>query len=327
VAPGDGVAHRAKAGGQVARPADEQRQPPRQPGQQRARRQQANPRRRQLDGQRQPVEAGADGGHGRRVGLGEAEIRARRPGAFGEQADRLISCQLLRQRQAGGIRKRERRHREGLLAVEVEDGPARDEHREVGRGGEQVADQRGGRQHLLEVVEDQQQGPPAKVPLHALGHRPVARLAHAEGLRDRRGDEVGVADRSEGDEGDTGDEVRGEGLGHPQGQARLADAAGAGQGQEADAVVTEQGADRGGLAFPPDQRRQRNGEVGGGRGRRCGHRVPRLCAGGRRINAMMASGQRVVNRMAALAPCPRPPILQRSKHCPECPFRVASMLS
>jgi hypothetical protein len=282
VAPGDRVAHRPQSRGQVARPADEQRQPPRQPTQQRARRQQADPRRRQLDGERQPVETGTDGGHRRRVRLGEAEVRPRRPGALREQADRFVPRQILRRRQAAGalwaVRQRKRRHRKGMLAIQVQNRPARDEQAETGRGGEQVADQRRGRQHLLEVVEDQQQVPIAEVPHHAAGERPVARLAHAEGLRDRRGDEVRVASRGEGDEGDAGGEVRREDLGHPQRQARLADAARTGQRQEADAPVPEEVAERGDLALPSDQRRQRNGEVAAELGWRRGHRVDRPCS-------------------------------------------------
>ena len=57
---------RPLAGGQVARAAGQQRQPAVEPGQQRRRRQEGDAGRRQLDGERQPVEAAADRGHGRR---------------------------------------------------------------------------------------------------------------------------------------------------------------------------------------------------------------------------------------------------------------------
>ena len=145
--------------------------------------------------------------------------------------------------------------------------------REPGRGGEQVADQRRGRQHLLEVVEHQEQVPVAEVPRHAVGQRPVARLPHAEGLRDRRGDEGGVADRGEGDEDDAVGEVAAQLLRDPQGEARLADAAGTGQGQEADAVAAQQVAHGGDLGVPTDEGREGDRQ---GRGVHGAHRLRRV---------------------------------------------------
>ena len=47
----------------------------------------------QLDGQRDPVQALADGGHGRGVVVGYGEVRPRRPGPVGEQPGRLGSVQ------------------------------------------------------------------------------------------------------------------------------------------------------------------------------------------------------------------------------------------
>ena len=75
VAPGDRVAHRLLPGGQVARAAGQQRQPPLQPGEQRRRREDLDARGGQLDGQRQAVQAAADLGDRRRRSRRSARSR------------------------------------------------------------------------------------------------------------------------------------------------------------------------------------------------------------------------------------------------------------
>ena len=65
VAPGDGIAHRLLACRQGAGAARQERQALLQPLQQGLRREDFDPRGGQLDGQRQPVEPGADLGHAR----------------------------------------------------------------------------------------------------------------------------------------------------------------------------------------------------------------------------------------------------------------------
>ena len=74
VGPGDGVAHRLLASGQVASTPGQQRQPVVEPGQQRRRREDLDPGRGELDGQRQPIQPATDGGHCRCVLVGYREV-------------------------------------------------------------------------------------------------------------------------------------------------------------------------------------------------------------------------------------------------------------
>ena len=74
VAPGDRAAQRLLAFGQIARAAGEDLQAALQSSQHRRGRQRLDARRRQLDGQRQPVEAIADLGNRARVLAGQREV-------------------------------------------------------------------------------------------------------------------------------------------------------------------------------------------------------------------------------------------------------------
>ena len=73
-------------------------------------------------------------------------------------------------------------------------------------------------------------------------------------------DEGGVADRGQRHEGDAVREVAGEVPGQPEGQPRLADPAGAGQGDEAHVVAAAAARRRRDLALAADQARQRGGQ-------------------------------------------------------------------
>ena len=87
VAPGDRAAQRLLAGRQVARPGRQDVELLVEAGQDRLRRQDLDPGRGQLDGQRHAVEPGADGGDGRRVLVGDREPGLDRDGPLDEQAD------------------------------------------------------------------------------------------------------------------------------------------------------------------------------------------------------------------------------------------------
>jgi hypothetical protein len=137
-APAEPVQHRRPAGDRVG-----------QAGQDLLRRAPADLRGRQLDRQRQPVEAAADlGDH---AGLGAVRVGHGNPGARGEERH--------------GVVRRERRHRERHLAADVERLPAGREHPLPRRGAEEAADQlRAGGQLRLAAVEDQQRAPGARRP-------------------------------------------------------------------------------------------------------------------------------------------------------------------
>jgi len=113
------------------------------------------------------------------------------------------------------------------------------------------------RQHLLEVVEHQQQLSIAQLARQPLrdGLRSAA-TTDAQFARDGRGDEQRVANRRQIDEHDAVGEAVLDGPRQLDRQARFADPAGAGQGEQADLFVEQP---LGGLServFPPDQRRR-----------------------------------------------------------------------
>ena len=172
VAPGDGVAHGLLAGRQVARPIAQQPQAILHLRQQRLRREELDPGRRQLDGERQPVEGAADRGHRGCRRLVEGQCRPHRAGTLQEEAHRLVAGQ------ERGVRRRiSRRHRQGIdgrlvLAPHVQGRPAGGQHLERGTGAEQRGDERrGGGQEVLAVVEQQQGLPRAEDPGQLVGDR------------------------------------------------------------------------------------------------------------------------------------------------------------
>ncbi len=87
-------------------------------------------------------------------------------------------------------------------------------------------------------------------------------LVHPERPRERRGDEAGVADITEGDEDHAVGESVARGLGRREGKARLADARGADKGQQAHVVAAQQVRHGRDLTFAPDQRREQRGQAG-----------------------------------------------------------------
>ena len=95
VTPGDGVAQGALSLGRIPRPTGEEGQPLLQTGQHRLRREHAHPRRGQLDGQGQPVQAPADLRHRRRIVVGEGEVGFDGLGARDEEPHRLVLRELL----------------------------------------------------------------------------------------------------------------------------------------------------------------------------------------------------------------------------------------
>ena len=70
----------------------------------------------------------------------------------------------------------------------------------MGRGGHKGVHKTGRFQHLLEVVQEQEEFFVAQKPLQAFKKGFPARLHHAECLGDGRGDEAGVVDCGQADE-------------------------------------------------------------------------------------------------------------------------------
>ena len=174
--------------------------------------------------------------------------------------EHLEVARVARVRQAHG------RHREVLLAGEVEGSPTGDEDLRLLRPLQEAGPRSGGAEHLLEVVEDQQH-PAATDAIRDRLHGAVPQLLlQAEGLADRAGHELRIRDRRQRHEGD----AVGKGVGSREGrldrEARLARAAGAGQGQQprpvqqlADALDLRLAADEAGQLGGQDLEARRDG--------------------------------------------------------------------
>lgn len=116
---------------------------------------------------------------------------------------------------------------------------------------------------MLDVVQHQQHLFAAQIGQHALLHRQAAYLWQMERLGDRRGDEGGIGERVQRDEGDAVGEPRGEIGRDLQGHAGLADAAWPRQRHQADIVAQQEGTRRGDLPRPADEPAARHGQRGG----------------------------------------------------------------
>ena len=124
VAPGDRARERLLPSRQVARTNSEHLQACLEPAEQRLRCKKLDPRRGQLDGQRQPVDAFADAGDGRRVLVGGLEVRLHRHRTLDEELDRLILRQRRQRWQRAQVGQAKRLDRQLLLAVDPKHGAA-----------------------------------------------------------------------------------------------------------------------------------------------------------------------------------------------------------
>ena len=137
VAPVDRVAERALPRRQVVGAAGEQVEPLLEPAEDRLRREQLHARGRELDREREPVEAAADPGHRGRVLVRELEARLDRLRPVDEELDgrrareRAVAV-------AVRLGQRERRHRELALLAQAQRGLARHERGQARCGGEQL---------------------------------------------------------------------------------------------------------------------------------------------------------------------------------------------
>ena len=251
VAPGDRVAERPLAVGQVARSAAEDIEPAPEAVAQLGGREQAKPRGRELDRERQPVEPRADlADDGGRLVV-EAEARPRLTPALDEEGDRGGG-----HRAGGAGRQRERRHGQELLAADPQRLAARHEEREPRALPDQLRGVVGCRHHLFEVVEHEEEPARPEVRRERLAQVAIARDREARRLGDRDEDGGRLARVREIDEEDAVVVVL-EGVRRRlDGQSRLADPARAGQRHEPDRVAAKQARQLLELGRAPDQRRR-----------------------------------------------------------------------
>ena len=185
VAPGDGVAQGALPRRGVAWSTGEDGQAAFQPFQQGVRRQESDARRGELDGQRQPIEALADGGDGRRVVLGQREVGHDGPCSLHEEVDRRHAGELGQRQNRFGRRQGQGRHGNLLLGAHLEWFPARHQHGELRARRQQLGELRRRVEDLLEVVEHQEQPLRCQERLDGLQQPLPPCLTHPEDAGDR----------------------------------------------------------------------------------------------------------------------------------------------
>ena len=229
IAPGDRGAQRLLPVRQVAAAAGQQAQRMVQPGQDRLRRQQLNPRRRQLDGQRQAVESAGDRRDRRHVLVVESESRHRGGGPLGEQAHRRAGGQRGCRRAGVLLRDRERRDRAFLLAGNAKRRAAADQDPNSPGLLEQPCHDRGAVQKMLEVVQHDQEPPVPQLAHQVLHQRPVPGILQPDALGDRGWHQSRIPDGCERDEVDAVRVVAGHRRGQGDAQPGLAAAARSGQ--------------------------------------------------------------------------------------------------
>ena len=231
-APLDRAAERPLAFGEIPGGRGKNVQPLPQLRQHRLRREDLYASGRELDRERKAVQPVDDLGDGCGVVRSHAEVGPHRHRALHEEPDGVGLREDLERRESFGVRKIQRRHRELLLAGDAERRPARRDHLEAGTRSEQLADDRSGRKDLLEVVEHEQHPLSLDVIEHARKRHLRAAHLHTEGLRDRRRNELRIADRRERDEESAVAECRRRLLGDAERQSGLSGPSGPGQRDE-----------------------------------------------------------------------------------------------
>ena len=177
-------------------------------------------------------------------------------GPLHEQCDRCAFHQSGRRGKRVGIRERQGRDRELLLAVDMQHEPAGHENLERGTGVEQLPHEGGRIGHLLEIVHEQERrSQAAKVVGDPLTSGTVAAFTHAERERNGRRHEPRVGDRRKVHERDAALELGGEIGGDLNGEARFPCPAWSGQRQQPNSGIEQQALDGGQLGGPSNQGR------------------------------------------------------------------------
>lgn len=256
VAPRDGIAQRPLPVGQVAGPAGQKLKPALEAGDHRFRLKQLDAGGGELDRERQAVQTSADLPHRAGVLGAQTEIRPRRLRALHEERNRREHAQgIAVDGVAAQMGNRERHHRELVLAGEAQHRPARDQHLQRGAGLQQIADEGGRVEHVLESIQDEQRLAVLQVQHELLDRRPLAGVGDTEGPRNPRRDECGIVDPPERDETHVVGEFIPRFAGDLDREAGLPDAARSGEREEPHIRVTEQLAGPRDIVLAPEERR------------------------------------------------------------------------
>ena len=156
-----------------------------------------DPGRGQLDGQGQPVQARADLGHRRGVGVGELEARIDGPSPLDEQLDGFELLERVGGGRLRGVGKAHRRDRVLAFGVKMQRLATGDQDADARCGGQQLADVAPRVQDLFEVVQQQQGMVVAEVFDQDLDGLAGGVLPEAEGPGHGGHDQRRIADRRE----------------------------------------------------------------------------------------------------------------------------------
>ena len=200
MAPGDRSPQRLLPVRKVTAAAGQQAQRMLKPGRDRLRRQQPDPRRRQLDGQRQAVQPADNLRDRRRVLIVDGESRYHGGRALGEQPRRLAGGQGRRGRVGHRVRDRKRRDRAFLLAGNAQRGAAAHQDPQGTGFLQQPYHDRCAGQQVLEVIQDEQELPLAQLTDQVVHQRPVSGILQADALGDRRWHQSWIPHRRQRDE-------------------------------------------------------------------------------------------------------------------------------
>ena len=254
VAPRDRVAERALPLRERRTGPRRQVEPALQPLEERLRRKHFAPGGRELDREREPVEPHADLCDRTNIRVRHLEVGPDGTRTLDEQPRRVRLQERLRCRRSGGKPQR----RDGILALarDMERLAARDQERQARARRHKLEDRAGGGRDLLEVVHQEQCLSFAELRLQRLRERHRWCLFHADHARDLGQDEAGVGDHRKLDGERAVVELVHEVCCDLHRKARLARAAGTGQGHEPHVVVAYEPADRVELLVPADERRR-----------------------------------------------------------------------
>jgi hypothetical protein len=160
---------------------------------------------------------------------------------------------------------RERGHRERVDRVlafrpQAKHGAARREDLDTRAAGQELIERGRDPHDLFQVVQHEEGGVVREVVDQEVQHRPRAHHGRTDCRRDAGQDQLGRVDRGERHEGRALREAVVESLAGGDGEPRLADAARAGEGDEAHPGRLQKCGDLGDLALASDQRRRRHGQ-------------------------------------------------------------------
>ncbi len=204
----------------------------------------------------------------------DTEVRPDSPRALDEERYRRGPVQHVRVVYARRVRKIQRRHRELVLAREVQRRPARHDDFQPRGAGEHPSHVGSRREHLLEVVEQEEQFFVGELLDRRVYERAFVPLLDVERARDLRQRESGVGRGRQLDEQGSALELAFERFGQREREPRLPGASRPGQREQTDAPSQE--CER--VVEHPlasDQRGRRHREWAPLAGRRLRHRVER----------------------------------------------------